>query len=157
MSQSQLIFVNKTQLTQFTHRSPVKNVELCSKGNFLISPINFFVYLQAGLLSVWSTREWHSRHLHTRPLRLRCLTPGTWRISLYPGVLKTSKWFPWSWTRIKGHWGSYMTPPIPPIKSPLGRTMGATWIKAPIQTECVAIPSENVRSLIFQIWVFKVV
>jgi len=22
--------------------------------------------------------------------------------------------------------------------------MGATWIKAPIQTECVAIPSENV-------------
>ena len=49
MSQSQLIFVNKTQLTQFTHhRSPVKNVELCSKGNFLISPINFPRFFAGG-------------------------------------------------------------------------------------------------------------
>ena len=48
MSQSQLIFVNKTQLTQFTHRSPVKNVELCSNGNFLISPINFPRFFAGG-------------------------------------------------------------------------------------------------------------
>ena len=48
MSQSQLIFVNKTQLTQFTHRSHVKNVELCSKGNFLISPINFPRFFAGG-------------------------------------------------------------------------------------------------------------
>ena len=45
MSQSQLTFVNKTQ---FTHRSHVKNVKLCAKGNFPISPINFLCLFAGG-------------------------------------------------------------------------------------------------------------